>query len=278
MRVTLPGLAGPLAGLRTEPADVGWDGPPSGDLLLVPGFTGSKEDFLAVLRPLGALGWRVTTYDQRGQFESAGPDSHNDYTLDAFAADLLAVVGSLPGPTHVVGHSFGGVVARQAALAEGATGRIASLVLLCSGPGPVPEVGHEALAFMHHQLADLGLATMYDLQQQYEAAGGSELVDGEVGDFLRHRYLSNNAHSLSAMAGHLVWTPDRTGELAALAASGLLVSVVYGESDDAWPIDQQDAVASACGTSPIVIANAGHSPAVDQPEVTAQVLDALARS
>jgi pimeloyl-ACP methyl ester carboxylesterase len=40
-------------------------------VLLVPGYTGSKEDFLPLLRPLARAGFRAVAMDQRGQFESA---------------------------------------------------------------------------------------------------------------------------------------------------------------------------------------------------------------
>ena len=41
-------------------------------VLLVPGYTGSKEDFIAVLAPLAAAGHEVLAIDQRGQYESPG--------------------------------------------------------------------------------------------------------------------------------------------------------------------------------------------------------------
>ncbi|HEY7857372.1 MAG TPA: alpha/beta hydrolase [Candidatus Nanopelagicales bacterium] len=267
----LPGGVGPLAALVADPASNGWIGTPRGDIVLVPGFTGSKEDFIAVLAPLAALGWRVTTYDQRGQYQSPGPDDAAAYSLDQFAADLVGIGSDLPGPVHVVGHSFGGLVAREAALQIG-TGVIASLVLLCSGPGPIPVEDHVGLAFVRDQLPALPLSTLYDLTLQFT---GSEPLPGVVGKFLRHRYESNNPWCLGTIAGHLISAKDRTDELMALAHAGLPVAVVYGSGDDAWPLAEQDAVAAACGTAAVVIPDAGHSPAVDQPMLTAYALDAV---
>ena len=40
--------------------------------LLIPGFTGSKEDFLPVLQPLASAGRRVVAIDMRGQYQSPG--------------------------------------------------------------------------------------------------------------------------------------------------------------------------------------------------------------
>ena len=66
-------------------------------------------------------------------------------------------------------------------------------------------------------------------------------------------------------------------DAAELARAGLPVHVVHGENDDAWPLDEQDRMARALGTTPRVIPGAGHSPAVDDPEALARVLDGLWR-
>ena len=225
-----------------------------------------------MLDPLARLGWQVTAYDQRGQYESPGAGTAG-CTLDGLADDLLAIAAASPGPVHVVGHSFGGLVARQAALAEGPAGCIASLLLLCSGPGPIKVEDHVALTFVRDQLPGLDLDTLYDLTLAY--SGTAERPD-EIGRFLRHRYVSNDPVCLAAIAGLLLAAPDRTEELAGLAAAGLAVQVAYGQSDDAWPLHQQDAVAAACGGAAHVITGAGHSPAVDRPEATAALIDELA--
>ena len=55
---------GPLAILDARPDE--WQ---RGTVLMVPGFTGSKEDFRFLLAPLAEQGWRVVAVDQRGQYE-----------------------------------------------------------------------------------------------------------------------------------------------------------------------------------------------------------------
>lgn len=261
-----------LAGLQAHARDCGWDRDPRGDIVLVPGFTGSKEDFIAVLAPLAGLGWDVTTYDQRGQYQSLGPDEAAAYSLEHFADDLLAVAQSLPGPVHLVGHSFGGLVAREAALRAGVGAVVASLVLLCSGPGPIPVEDHVGLSFVRDQLPALDLSTLYDLTLAFN---GTEPPPGDLGRFLRERFVANNPWCLGTIAGHLIAAQDRTDELARLSHAGLPVAVVYGSGDDAWPLAEQDAVAAACGTVAVVIAEAGHSPAAEQPMRTAHALDAV---
>jgi pimeloyl-ACP methyl ester carboxylesterase len=94
---------------------------------------------------------------------------------------------------------------------------------------------------------------------------------------MRRRFVANNPYALRAKTAQLLDTPDRTDELAALAATGFPVGVLYGPADDAWPTSWQDRVAAAVGTTAQVVVDAGHSPAAEQPERTAEVLDTLWR-
>ena len=82
-----------------------------GTALLVPGYTGSKEDFIAILGQLAAAGRRVIAVDQRGQYQTAGPDDPDAYDPRELGADITALFEATKG-THLLGHSFGGLVAR----------------------------------------------------------------------------------------------------------------------------------------------------------------------
>jgi pimeloyl-ACP methyl ester carboxylesterase len=271
-RVTLPAATGGLQALRADPI-----GERAGTVLLVPGFTGSKEDFIAVLAPLAARGWTALAYDQRGQFESHGPDDESAYSLAALATDLLDVLTALePEPVHVVGHSFGGLVAREAALASSGH-RFASLTLLCSGPASLPSNHHDGLGALRAALPHVPLEVVYDVKESQDLEGGWRPPSEEIAAFMRRRFVANNAWALRALAGILLDTADRTDELAALALDGLPVAVAYGPGDDVWPLAQQDAVAAALGVTAVAVPGSGHSPAADAPEATTTVLDTLLR-
>src|SRR4051812_49636459 len=127
---TFPGRAGPLAALDTGGEAV------RGTALLVAGYTGSKEDFAPLLAPLADAGYRVVAIDQRGQFESPGPDDPAAYSVTELGLDVIAVARRLREeagePLHLLGHSFGGLVTRAAVLAEPTL--FASFTLLGSGP------------------------------------------------------------------------------------------------------------------------------------------------
>ena len=271
-RVALPTAHGDLAALRVEASP-----PVAGTVLLVPGWTGSKEDFIAVLEPLAARGWTTVAYDQRGQFESAGPDDEAAYTLARLAADLLDVAAGLgPGPLHLVGHSFGGLVAREAVLTTGGAG-FASLTLLCSGPAALPQRHHDGMGALFSALPAVPLDIVYDVKEAADREGGWKPPSEAVAEFMRRRFVSNNPYGLRAKTGILLDTPDRTDELAALARDGFPVGVVYGPTDDAWTLEEQDDVAAALGTRAVSIPGTGHSPAAERPDVTAELLDALLR-
>ncbi len=269
-RVTFATVQGPLTGVRIDP-----EGQPRGTIVFVPGFTGSKEDFVAVLEPLASRGWVVVAYDQRGQFESVGPEEETAYSLKTLARDLLEVVAHLDvAPVHVVGHSFGGLVAREAALAcDGKA--MASLTLLCSGPGAMPSSHRDGLGALHAALPHVPLSTVYDVKEAADREGGWEPPSAAVERFMRHRFISNNPWAMRAKAGILLETPDRTQELAHLALNGFPIAVVYGPDDDAWTSADQISMATAFGTRALIVPSAGHSPAADQPEATAEVLDSL---
>jgi pimeloyl-ACP methyl ester carboxylesterase len=275
-----------LAGIRLDPPS---GAPAKRDVLLVPGFTGSKEDFIPILGPIGSAGHRVTAIDLRGQLdsargdsagaESAGGDSAGAvseaaYTVSALAADLGDVLAALDRPAHLLGHSFGGLVARAAALAQPRA--VSSLTLLGSGPAAIPPPAADRLVALRPMLEAGGVAAVWAAVQALEAAEpGYVEPPPDVAEFLRRRYLAMPAGCLGGMARGLLDEPDRVAEL---AASGLPVLVTHGESDDAWPPAVQRNMADRLGARYIVVPGAVHSPAIDNPQATAANLLTFWRS
>lgn len=244
---------------------------PRGNVLLIPGFTGSKEDFAALLPLLAEAAWSAASYDQRGQFETPAPPDA-DFSLAGFAADALAVAGALHGTAeqvHLVGHSFGGLVAAAAALAE--PRRWASLTLLCSGPGGFAGEQRSALLEGVELLQGQGPDAAYQHKSRRDLERGKPAPEPQVERWLHSRFLANSPGSLAAIGRLLAETPDMT---TALVGLDLPVWVVRGENDDAWSHAVQAELAEALGSSVVVIDGAAHSPAREQPEATR---DALAR-
>ncbi|HEU0130228.1 MAG TPA: alpha/beta hydrolase [Mycobacteriales bacterium] len=232
--------------------------------VFVPGFTGSKEDFALLAAPLAEAGVRYVAYDQRGQFESHGPDDQAAYTVDALAAELVELLAALgDGPAHVVGHSFGGLVARAAAIA--APEAFASLVLMDSGPAGLAGPQVDAMVALEPVLDTYGPEAVFDAI----LAQSPVAPDGELAAFLRRRFVGSSVVGLRVMGYEVRHEPDRT---AALRASGVRTVVLCGEHDDAWPVDVQRDMAERLGAPCVVVPGALHSPAAERPVETARAL------
>jgi pimeloyl-ACP methyl ester carboxylesterase len=262
--------------------------PPSGvcersPALLVPGFTGSKEDFIAVLGLLADHGREVFAIDMRGQFETPGPDHlagpDGGYSPAALGADIAAVVQAT-GATHLLGHSYGGLVIREALLDTQCRDDVSSFTLMSTGPAALTGPRAEELRAMlvvlgasDGHLPDrealragiLGLWQDY-LEPQFVADG----VPGPIVAFLARRMRGNDPDGLVRMARHLLAAPDRTSELARL--DGINMLVLYGEDDNSWSPASQEEMARRLGASRICIPAAVHSPAVEAPATTASAL------
>lgn len=241
-----------------------------GTALLVPGYTGSKEDFVTILGQLAAAGRRVVAVDQRGQYQTVGPDDPDAYDPRELGADIEALVTTVQA-THLLGHSFGGLVAREAVLGGCAP---ASLTLLSSGPSALPGPRAEELHLMLNYLdgtatADLGVKVAeiwHDVLKPDAVACG---VTEPIAAFLEERMLANNPTGLVTMASHLLKAEDKTTELAARNVSTF---VLYGEEDNAWPTAQQREMAGVLNAERTCIPGAAHNPNVEAPATTAHAL------
>jgi pimeloyl-ACP methyl ester carboxylesterase len=300
-RLTIETSRGKFAALEALPLSGVQERQPA---LLVPGYTGSKEDFLLILQALASAGRQVVAIDMRGQFETPGADDAAAYQLGALAADVAMVAdwlsedhdgtaastgggpgsgpsapGSGPsgpgggGGVHLLGHSLGGLVAREVLLAR--TTRVSSLTLMSSGPGAL--TGPRAL-ILQALLAELDgispdrlgaeVERIWRTRLQPEALAGS--VPPAIIDFLGTRLLSSSPMGLRTMAETLLSCPDRTAALARLGSVPLMV--LYGENDDAWDPAAQEDMAARLRAKRICIPAAAHSPAVEAPETTASTL------
>lgn len=262
--VRLPVRDGSLAALDNEVS------PEQATVLLVPGYTGSKEDFRPLLRPMAAAGLRAVAIDQRGQYESDWARTAAGYELPALAADVIAVAEQLPSENrlHLLGHSFGGLVARLALITRPEL--FDSLVLMDSGPAAIAGGRRRALDDGEPILARGGMAALWEYRQIQSQADPRYVAPApKLQEFLRRRFLATDPVGLRVMGNVLKVEQDRTAEL---AASGRPIMVLYGVDDDAWPPPVQVEMADRLQAQVAVIADAAHSPAVENPAATAAAL------
>ncbi len=229
--------------------------------LLVPGFTGSKEDFLDLLAPLTAAGFRVVAVDGRGQHESPGPRDEKAYAQPELAADVLAQTEALTaaygsGPLHVLGHSLGGHIVRAALLAADRV-PYTSLTLMSSGPAAVTEQQQVRTRLLVDFLPTTDMETAWQAMRAMDAESGADGVrtgaeaDGAgpawLEEFLHRRWVTTVPEQLIATARQLMNESDRVGDLAAVPLPKLVLS---GEVDYAWPVPTLDEMAVRLGATP----------------------------
>ena len=97
----------------------------------------------------------------------------------------------------------------------------------------------------------------------------AQAVPAPTRAFYTRRFLSNSEAGLRGMAEAMLTEPDRVPEL---AATGVPVLVAHGEADDAWLPHVQADMAERLGARHEVINNSIHSPAVENPPRTLEVL------
>lgn len=112
--------------------DAGDGAPP---LVLVHGFTGARTDFTFVHGPL-ADARRVVAPDLRGHRDTSNPDDASTYSFDQLVDDLAGFLDAVvEEPSHVLGHSMGGMVVMRLALAR--PDLVRSLLLMDTAAGAV---------------------------------------------------------------------------------------------------------------------------------------------
>ncbi|GGU42374.1 alpha/beta hydrolase [Streptomyces albospinus] len=247
------------------------DGAPIGTALLVPGFTGSKEDFIALLAPLAASGFRAVAVDGRGQHESPGPRDEPAYAQEELALDVLAQADAVRdggGPLHLLGHSLGGLITRAAVLRDPAPFR--SLTVLSSGPAAIDASQQTRVRMLIEALGTMDMERVWEAMRALDPPeSADEATPPEIGAFLRERWLNTVPEQLIATGRQMLAEPDRVAEL---ARTGLATHVVSGAVDYAWPVPLMDEMARRLAARRTVIEGAEHSPNAERPAKTAEAL------
>ena len=240
------------------------------NVLLVPGFTSSRSTFFCIMQELADAGYRVVAMSQRGQPHSNGPDTADGYALQALGHDLIGTLDALGWhePAHLLGHSFGGLVAAEAVIQ--APARWASLTLWNSGlqnMGP-----NKGLADALEGLREHGPRALWVSERLAAGLDPDADLRGElnrVEQFYFDRGMSTKPAQLDAAMEHLATQADRVLEL---RATGVRALVAHGDADDAWPQDQQRADAERLGADYAVIPRSGHSSHQDNPQDSVSTL------
>jgi len=235
--------------------------PTRGRIVLLPGVTGSKEDFVLMLPLLAEAGYLVESIDLAGQYESADAGPWNldpprqRYDHELFQHDVAALLEAGPTPAHVLGYSFAGLVA-QAVLAARPE-LFASLTLLSTPPATgqvfrgVKRIGRFSGLTTPRQSAAL---LVWGVRNNLNKVPPGRLA------FVRERFTRTRRSSVNDIVGLMMTTPDFT---AAVRDADLPKLVAVGEHD-LWPSAQHAAYAQRIGAE-LAVYDTGHSPCETAP-------------
>lgn len=235
------------------------DGGPGRPLLLVHGFTGSKEDFAPVMVPL-AEARTVVAVDLPGHMESEGPDDPAAYGLPALATWLLQVADELDlGDFHLLGHSLGGMVVQRVAAA--ASQRLDSMILMDTGLGALREEAAEVVTRVAVAARDRGMEAAWEESQRRPPRVHTPSPNPDREVFVRRRFLALNPAAVVGEARSLIGAAPLG---AFLRGIDIPVLIIHGEHDDAWiPSEQALLARTVAGARHIVVPDAVHSPQLE---------------
>ena len=253
-RDVLEAPSGALARVRLGPID----GP---RVILFPGVTGSKEDFVLMFPLLAAAGYRVESLDLAGQYESwqAGPGNLDpprpryDYRL--FADDMIAALEDGAPPAHVLGYSFAGLVAQQVLVERPEL--FASLTLLSTPPASgqvfrgVKRIGRFSAGASPRTGAAL---LLWGIRNNLNRVPPRRIA------FVRERFALTRRDSVNDIVGLMMTTPDVTAEVDAQPIPKLVAVGMH----DLWPTEEYAAYALAIGAE-LRVYPTGHSPCETTP-------------
>ncbi|WP_174522522.1 alpha/beta fold hydrolase [Microbacterium resistens] len=249
-------VRGRFAAPSGELAVVSMGDPQAPRVVLVPGVTGSKEDFVRMMPILASAGHHVQSFDLAGQWESsaAGPAPGRPFTEELFAEDLVAFLRAGP-PAHLLGYSFAGIVSQLVAVRHPEL--IRSLALLTTPPGS---------GNVFRGMRVLGPAAPLASPR----TGASLMIWGIMTNknrvppgrlaFVRSRFARTSRRSVDDIIGLMMRTPDRRAAVRALDVPKL---VAVGRRD-LWPLSAHERFACAIGAE-IRAYDTGHSPCETTP-------------
>ncbi len=253
-----------IDGIRVRYARRGEEGSTRVPVLFLHGFGGDLDNWLFNLDAVAAAA-PVIALDlpAHGQSDARLPGGGTLADLAAFVLHFLDTIGV--ERVHVVGHSMGGAVAAQMALA--APQRIASLVLIASaGLGAEINTGYTE--------AFVAAATRRELKPVVEQLFADPgLVSRQMlDDLLKYKRLDGVPQALAQLGATLFGGGRQVAQpVAQLAGRGVPMTVVWGREDRIIPATH--AASAPAGARVQVLEGAGHMVMMEKAgEVNALIL------
>lgn len=245
----------------------------SGDVgvVMLHGWAASAYSFRHELELLPALGAHCLAVDLRGFGLSDKPTARDTYTLDAYVADLDAVLDEVASPRVVLmGHSMGGGIALTYALSR--PDRVRGLVLLSpTGIAPVafltiPRLMPRAVAARGGGLLVPRWGAKWILRN-LAFADPARATERDVDEYWAPTQLPGFTLAARASAEEFDWRPLDQARLESLAPPSL---VILGRKDRL--IRDAGAAASRIPGATVHELDAGHVPHEERPVETHQLV------
>lgn len=258
----------PIDGLSIAYQDCGHAGRP---LILVHGFTGNRQDFRDHYDALCGMS-RTVAYDHRGHGDSGNAGSKQAYSFDRLVDDLALLVDALGiDELDLLGHSMGGMVALRYALAH--PGKVASLVLMdtaARAPDGFQRFifvagGDLAIAEGMGRLAEIANAFAREDPNRPAASIAFERRIGSEAYWERHRQrmLAMDPYAFGVLGLEICDQPPLTDRLGDIACP---TTIIVGEQDGPFLKPSEEMEEGIAGARRVVIADAAHSPQLENPE------------
>jgi len=218
----------------------------------------TARSYASALPLIAATGHRVIAPALPG-FGRSDP-LEGDYTFDTLTAWLIELLDMLDlhDPVAIVGHSFGGAVATATAWRH--PDRVRALVLVNSIGGSVWKTGRRGERLLADRpLWDWGLR----LPGEFRRRDYRRVLPVVLRDLLGNAMSNPGA---LRRAADLARRADLRDELATLAHNGMPVSILWGSEDNVVPEATFLAMCDAAGAPGDIIADAGHSWLLADPE------------
>jgi pimeloyl-ACP methyl ester carboxylesterase len=241
------------------------------DIVMLHGWVASAYSFHHELRSLPALGARCLAVDLRGFGLSDKPAARDSYTLDAYVADLDALLDEVASPRVVLmAHSMGAGVALAYALAR--PDRVRGLVL-------VSPVGIVPVALLSlPRLLPRAIAAWAEgrIVPRWEAAwilrhiaygDPARATERDVDEYWAPTQLPGFALAARASAEEFDWRPLSDAQLKRLTVPSL---VILGRKDRL--IRDAGAAASRIPGATVYELDAGHVAHEERPDETHQLV------
>lgn len=225
-------------------------------LLCLHGIGSSSAAFAPQLAEVSSYA-RVVAWDAPGYAES--PDPEGPLTLDDFADAAAGLIRERGGRGHVLGVSWGGVIALRLAVRH--PDLVDSVIVADSSPGSGTDEDKAAgMRARATELAELG-------PRAFAEARGPRLVSPDAPDELVRRVVDTMAASVRlpgyAYAAESMASADLRTELPSVAAPSL---VLCGDQDRVTGIEASQTVAGALRrTAFVIVKDAGHLANQEQP-------------